>query len=370
MQALFRLFPREAAEWLLCRQQPQGRKVRVLSAEYIEQLPRGPSYVVPPPPPSTPEEVTSPEQVVKKVMFDAIERELSDSDGDVSVKVIEFDLEEARRQALLLGGCDIELKVRVEEGKRRKPFNLLLGIPLPGPDDDGTEMPHYLVRKVAWHLLAHEQLASEGKRSARAGGPMFDFAPLYLWPFTGLKDPQEECSVVSRTRKLKGLLGDLMNSAGEEQTKENRKYNRERLDYHRERDQERRAARDRRLALMGNAGISDEELDALVPTIDLDNDRITMRLAYEVTRLWEEPAEALVKELPGECLGLSLFGYRPEGSSAEEVLRRAAWALRGKLPGADAKHLGRTAAALAALASVHLPPEAVEETLESVKLAR
>lgn len=367
MQAFFRLFPREAAEWLICRTRPLARRVRVLSAEYIEQVPRGPSYVVPAPPPM-PEVASTRDEVVKQVVLDAIEREVAESDA--SVKVIEFDLEEARRQALLLGGCDIELKVRIEDGKRSKPYTLILGVPLPGPDNDGSQMPFHLVGKVAWHMLAHQQLIAAGEPAARTRGPMFDFAPLYLWPFTGLKDPQEDCSVFSSSHQAKGLLGDLLRSGDASQRDQDKKYNRERLEYHRRRDRERRAARERRLQWMreGNGGISDEELDALVPAIDVDKDQITMRLAYEVIRLWEEPAETLVKELPGECLGLSLFGHRPEGSSAAEVLRRAAWALRGRMPGADATRLLRAASALAAIASIHLPAEEVQSTLESVKL--
>lgn len=105
-----------------------------------------------------------------------------------------------------------------------------------------------------------------------------------------------------------------------------------------------------------------------MPEIDVEKDDYTMRISYAIVRLWEEPIDALLEELPPACAGLSLFGHRPAGVTAEDVLGRCAWVLRRGLRGADALQAQRAAAALAALAAVHIDPDEVQRTLSRMKL--
>ena len=129
-----------------------------------------------------------------------------------------------------------------------------------------------------------------------------------------------------------------------------------------------RKAAQKRQAATGDAGITEEDLAALVPAIDLDLDSYQMRVWYPIVRLWEHPVDELIEELPAECVGLCLFGHRPAGVSAEDVLGRCTWVLRRGLRGADEPRAQRAAAALSALAAVHIEPAAVESMLARRKL--
>jgi hypothetical protein len=340
----------------------------ILEASFIEQKPRGPAYAVPAPQPEREREgPPTPEEVVQRVMTDAVVREAADSKGKLSVKVVQFDFDEAKRQAIVKGGCEVELLLRVQP-KRGKPFQMLLGVALPGASDDGSEMHWHMLEKSTWNMLAYERVVTARNRSAGRRGPVFEMLPLYLWPGTGLKDAQENCSVLSTTFQMPGLLGQLTQRTGEQERRQNRKFNKERLEFHRHLDRERREAAARRLERTGDAGITDEELAALVPSIDLDHDRITMRISYNILRLWDDPADSLIEQLPPECVGLALFGHRPASVAAEDVLRRCAWALRRGLRGAEPARVERATAALAAVAAAHLDPADVKRTLSLMKL--
>lgn len=363
VEALFRLFPQEAAQWLTSRVHVSSKPFHVLEATFIEQPPRGPAYVVPPPRPE-PELPVTTEGLVKKVVADAITRDAAESGG--KLQVASFDLNEAIRQTLAKGGCDVELLLRASVGNG-EPFPTLLGVALPDEHEDGAEMHWHVVEKVAWQLNACRELF----RDPRAQ-PCFETVPMYLWPGTGLHDTQEDCGVFKEDLDVPGFLGALVRARSaeeqEQEKKQRRKDNRERVKYHRDLDRGRREAAEKRRAIMGDAGITAEELAALVPAIDVDRDRYTMRICYAIVRLWEQTLDALIEELPVECIGLCFFSHRPAGVTAEDVLRRCAWMLRRGLRGADELRAQRATAALAALAAVHVDPGEVKRTLSQMKL--
>ncbi|MFO0602504.1 MAG: hypothetical protein U0324_04980 [Polyangiales bacterium] len=369
IQALFQLVPREAAEWLY--QSVGGRdKVRILEATYIEQPRRAPAYVVPaprpPPAPKTPDEHLS--QALTDLLRSDLEREAEASGGDIRVERISIDWDEERRQTLLKGGCDVELRVRYE-AKAGKTGVMLLGFMFPEPDDDGTETPWKVLEKSVWHMQMWPTLVAKDHPELQYN-MSFAQVPVYLWPGTGLKDPQENCSVTKGDPVLPGLLGALLSAQKESEAdrKRDRKSNLGRQTFHRRLDRARRAAAAKRLALMGDAGISPAELAALVPEIDLDLDRISLQVLYPITRLWESPVDALIKALPPECVGLALFGHRGAGVSFEDALHLCGWSLRRALRDAPPARVARAVSALAAVARAHLDDAAIERTLRAMKL--
>jgi len=367
-QDLCRRFPCEIAHWLQSLAYPSRRgRAEVLHARFLEPVPRGPAYVVPPP---APPRLPTGEDRLREAMVDRAvdEAERSESAEGTGLQRIPFDVAEEARQALVEGGCDVELALEMRDPNG---FEIpgLLGVPLPGPNDDGSEMSWHILGKMPWHFLMLDAMTRRCAPDVRARGPSFGFLPLYLWPGTGLLDAQEDCSVLTHDleRQVPGDLGALLRAASRDAERD-RKANLERRAYHERLDRERRVAAARRRERMGHPGISDEQLSALIPAVDVEQDRITMRMTYEIHRLWEDPAEDLLEELPGELLGLALFAHRPPGLSAEELLRRCAWALRGRLPAGDAERLHEATAALAQLAAVHLDTVRVQRTLREVRL--
>ena len=369
IQALFRLVPREAAEWLY--QASGGKeKVRILEATYVEQPRRAPAYVVPaprpPPPPKTPDEHLS--QTLTDLLGRDLEREAEASGGEIRVERISIDWEEERRQTLLKGGCDVELRVRYE-AKAGEAGVMLLGFMFPEAGDDGTEMPWNVLGKSIWHMQMWPTLVAKDHPELKYK-MCFAEVPVYLWPGTGLKDPQENCSVMKGDPELPGVLGTLlrMQEKTEADRERTRKSNRRRQRYHQRLDRERRAAARKRKAVMGDAGITPAELAALVPEIDLDLDRISLQLMYRITRLWESPVDALIEALPPECVGLALFGHRGAGVSLEDALHRCGWSLRRALRDCPPERAARAVDALAAAARAHLDDAAIERTLRAMKL--
>jgi hypothetical protein len=369
IQGLFRLVPREAAEWLY--QSARGKeKVRILEATYVEQPRRGPAYVVPasrpPPPPQTPDEHLS--QTLTDLLGRDLEREAEASGGAIRFERISIDWEEERRQTLLKGGCDVELRVRYE-AKAGEAGVMLLGFMFPAAGDDGAEMPWSVLEKSIWHMQMWRTLVAKDHPEL-AYKMCFAEVPVYLWPGTGLKDPQENCSVMKGDPELPGVLGALlsMQKKTEADRKRTRASNRRRQRFHQRLDRERRAAAARREALLGDAGITPAELAALVPEIDLDLDRISLQLQYRIARLWDSPVDALIEVLPPECVGLALFGHRGDGVSLEDALHRCGWSLRRALRDAPPARAARAVDALAVAARAHLDDAAIERTLRAMKL--
>jgi hypothetical protein len=362
-RVLCRFAPVEVARWLCSRAHEGAERLHVLEASFLEQPQRGPSYVVPPP---RPEPTGTPEAAFKQAVTEALARGVAAAGGEL--KAVPFDPDEAARQTMAKGGCEVELAVSGTKGDNAEPFPTLLGVALPGEHDDGAAMPWHMLEKMGWHIQAILRLFRPPPQ--RYG---FESIALYLWPGTGLKDPQENCPVWKGESDLADLLGTLFTARGgddarERQRQTRRKGNLERIEYHRALDRQRREAAEKRRALTGDAGITDEELAALVPDVDVEHDYYQLRLWYPIIRLWEEPADALIEELPPECLGLCLFGHRPPGVSAEDLFVRCARVLRRALRGADKGRRQRAAASLAALAGAHVGPEVVTRVILEAKL--
>ena len=365
VKELFRLSPTEAARWIRGRCNKPEKTVppdEVVEAQWIEQAPRGPAYVVPAPRVEEARPLDA-EELMAQVFASALEKEVAASEGKLQVKTVNSDFSEAVRQTILEGGGDIELRL---ETRRPSGESLLgmLGVVLPDEHEDGT-MTHWNVQRVCtWQLIVYRKLIGETVAISTV--------PLYLWPGTGLKDTQEDCSVIKGDLNLPGVLGALFKSQDPEQRarelSETRKWNLSRLERQERLDKDRRAAAARRFALTGKEDITDEQLRAILPDIDLDKDRITMILNYDILRLWEEPLDELLVSLPPVCMGLALFGWRPSEMSMESALERCAFTLRRALRDAPADEIRRASLGLAAIASALMDPEAVRGLLRKTKL--
>ena len=368
VQQVFRLCPLDAARWVLSHYGLASSGLEILEASWVEQRAPGPAYVVPKPRPKD-NRPPSLNEVLGELVTRSIEQEAAASGGDVKVERVHFDFEEAQRQVMAKGGCDVELWMKIRRPKKtpRKPSHILLGVMLPDEHDDGRETHWGVLRSNLWHMTAGQLLLDK-----KGKPPSFVTMPVYLWPNTGLKDPQENCSVSSDEPELPGLLGALLAARSdadrERERKQNRKMNVERLERQQELDASRREAAARRLALMGDAGITEEELAALVPLIDVDRDRITMIQTYDILRLWELSHEELLTSLPPACLALSLFGHRPAGMSASNALERTAFALRRAQRDTPPDEAQRRALALAAVGAVFVEPDEVARLLGAMKL--
>ncbi len=411
IKAWFRLFPLEGARWVLDAAFPDKNRFQVHEARWIEQPPKGPSHLVPPPrkPDEGPPTV---EGLFANLIRQSVEDEAKKSDNQVRVELVEFDRDEAMRQTLAEGGCEIELLLQAEyQGGKRKKW--ILGVLLPDELEDGAETSWEYLRSTSWHLLVGPRLAktegdlSEGEDEDNESEdednesedednaaededdeseddeddrveymddkyPSFMSVPLYLWPGTGLEDPQENASVIKSDFPLPGLLGSLLSLQSEKQReaerKSRQKSNLERLAFHEKVDKERREAAARRRERTGHTGISEAELAALVPDIDVDNDFVSLMMLYEIVRLWDHSMEGLLESLPPQCLGLALFGHRPAGMSDLAAFERCAFELRRALLGRTDSEAKRAGAALAVLGTEFIDPAAAEGLLRKMKL--
>lgn len=363
MKAWFRLFPLEGARWILGASFRHRERFRVNEARWIEQPPKGPSHLVPPPRPKDDVPRTA-EGLLTHLIRESIVDEAKNADSELRVEVVEFDRDEAMRQTLAAGGCDIELLLQAEFNGG-KPKKWILGVMLPDEHEDGSETSWELLRTTSWHLLVGRRLVPEDEEM-----PHFVSVPLYLWPGTGLHDPQENCSVLRGGFQLPGLLGSLLNLASKQDAEREarRRTNRDRLAFHQRVDQERREAAARRRDRTGDAGITEEALAALVPDIDVDQDFISLMNLYEIVRLWDDSMDAMLASLPPPCLGLALFGHRPAGMSDEAAFERCAFELRRALRGRTDSEARRAGAALAVLGTAFIDAAAVEGLLRKMKL--
>jgi hypothetical protein len=359
VQEMFRLWPLESARWLMHAGKVEKSSLKLLEARWIEQARRGPAYVVPPPRDEPDAPITT-ESLISRLFEDSLVKEAAESNGKLQVKAVHIDFDEAARQTLAKGGANIELLTLIQSGKH-KPQEMLFGVILADEHEKGSEMPWLVLDTTTWHFVIFRQIRKDGQ------GPCFATLPLYLWPGTGLRDPQESCSVITKKMELPGLLGSIT-KLGTKEDSTTRKTNVERLKRQKRLDQCRREAADRRKSLMGETGITENELASLVPEIDVDNDFISLIQNYDIVRIWEIPFDTLLESLPLGCLGLALFGFRPSSLSAEHALERCAFTLRRELqrhPGADAR---RAALSLAALGSVFVEVSAVTRLLRAMKL--
>ena len=351
---MFRLCPREGADWILrqCPRHPSD-PADITDAHFIEQT-KGPRYVVPK---RAPKGAGPP--TVEGTMADLLRRSAEEESarGGLKVKVLDFDFEESFRQTLAEGGCEIELLVRGGKGAS------MLGVMLPDEHEKGRQTPWEVLRSTSWHALADGRL--EGVE--RTGS--FRTVPLYLWPDTGLEDPQEECSVLRGPPKVPGLIGTLLAShqPSPRELAERRAENQHRLAWHEGLDHERRTAAKRRRARTGRAGVTIRKLAALVPDVDVANDRITMSVYYEIIRLWDESFDDLLASLPPACIGLAMFGHRPAAVSTATALERCAFTLRRALRD-EARQRTRYASALAAVATAFVDAEEATRLLRKMRL--
>src|SRR5688572_28535142 len=97
VEALFRLYPLEAARWLSSQAHDAAKPLRVLEATFLEQPSKGPAYVVPPPRHEAERPVTV-EGLLQRGVTDALAREAAKAGDDV--RVVSFDLNEMVRQTL------------------------------------------------------------------------------------------------------------------------------------------------------------------------------------------------------------------------------------------------------------------------------
>jgi len=340
LRLLFQAFPAETLGWLMGRA-GQSAPGAPLEVTLLDPPRPGPAYAVPP----AKEEPGS----LSRVFAQALATDITRSSPEHSVQVLSLDMDEMVRQTWLAGGGDLQLALAYKENGHTK-FSVAC-LFVAGPTENGSRMPKKVSDKLAWQLLAHQRLV------AAAGEPPSDmdifFLPLYLWPATGLKDPQELASVLPRPTRGGGLGAWLDAALQHNPTRET---NEARVAYHEKLHEERRQAARKRQARMNDAGISETELRALLPKVDVKNDRISLWVTYEILRLWETPAGELLPTLPRECVGLALFGHLPAGDSPDDWIYRCGWALRAGLRGAnDQRRYQAASEALVALAACRWP---------------
>jgi hypothetical protein len=354
LHLLLRAFPIETLGWLL------GRVEMIPPEDLLEvillEAPRvGPTHAVPP--------VREGSVSLSATFAQALAADLSRGSPTHLVRELSLDREELTRRVWLAGGGDLQLALVYK--KDGHPAFSVACLFVVGPGEDGAETPQKVANKLAWQMLAHQRLvAASGEPPA---APNFFFLPLYLWPATGLKDPQELADILPRSIRNVGPLSSFDIALQHHHT---RQTNEARVAYHEKRHGERQQAARMRLARLNDAGISDVELAALLPRIDVEHDFVTLRMTYEILRLWEIPAEELLRTLPRECVGLALFGHLPAGDSPQPWVYRCGWALRAGLRGNRVHPRYQTACevlvalaecrwprseVLAALAPLHLP---------------
>lgn len=354
----------EAASWLLRR--GLGMKVEVVGATAIEPRPERHLYAIQggPPPPEPPERGV--ESAIKQLLLDGLVRDAKAQGCEA--RVVSVDWEEMRQETLREGGCDVELLALVRGRDDEEPKPLIVAVPFADPDESGEDMPWEITGKMAWQMLAWEKLVASQVHddNHELKMPRFTFVPLYLWPGTGLMDVEEASSVV-RHDELPGMLGFLFGGRSEQERARNRHYNLQRLAARKKADRRRRAAAKRRSLLMGDALIDDEELAKLFVDVDVDREFCSLLLNYRAVRLWEQPFERLVRELPPGCVGLALCGYAGTEPSRKAMLERCAWTLRRRLD-ARSPDLALAAGLLRQVAARWLDPHEIEDALRPFRL--
>ncbi|MBN1605019.1 MAG: hypothetical protein JW940_00215 [Polyangiaceae bacterium] len=309
-------WPAAMGSWLVSTDSPLGQSISVIGAEAWPHVVGPRMYAVPDPEP----ERTS-QQRAGSPEAELVAELLSLGSTASSVERVHVDFAELARQTMLEGGAPIQLFLELE-ARTGAPAQGLLGILLPEPGSDGRNTTAAVLQNCSWQLTV---LMAKATQAGASHIPLALVRPVYLWHGDGLKDPEETCSVIRADTGNTFL--DALLCAGHGSS-DHRKSNTERLRDLTRKHEARVAAARRREQTMGDPMISEAELSALMPDIDLDRDFVSMRQGYDSLRLWEHPLDDLLQTLPVGCTALALFGHWGELSS-EQALCRCAWRVRG-----------------------------------------
>lgn len=359
------IFPKELGQWLL--QQMIAKEIpKVLNANFVKDSTDQRAYLVPKEE-AKKEASQNVEEEFHQLMGGLLAKEIAKSmlkedvrDEDIQVSSIPVNHAEIRRQILLQGGCPIQLAGLIE--LHGKSFPTTIGVALPGPDDNGRNTPEYLYERLGWQIESFENLFIERKVMPKPDN-LYDYLPflfsLYLWPGTGLYDA-EEFYIMQPLSMFNYDFIQMMDTTFEER---NRFKDERILAIRKEKDRRRREGFERRKLLLEDPMMSLEDLDSLYHTFDPKEESVNFSLSYDSVRLWEIPVEELLEDLPTGCLGLALFGLKPNGLTLKEIAQQSFWSLRlrAKEEELNKEESLKALIALGAIASNWLSPERLTE---------
>ena len=226
------------------------------------------------PAPKTPDEHLS--QALTDLLRSDLEREAEASGGDIRVERISIDWDEERRQTLLKGGCDVELRAVRSEGRQDR--GDAPRFMFPEPDDDGTETPW----KVPEVRLAHADVA----HARREGSPR---APIQHELRAGAGVPLAGYRAEGPAGELLGdegrpgvarLLGAPQRAGVRGRSQAGPQEQPRSPDFPPAARPRAKGRRREAPGADGRRGHLPAELAALVPEIDLDLDRISLQVLY------------------------------------------------------------------------------------------
>ncbi len=375
VKMMFAFEPLELTRWLMTKEESliskgESTPPEIISAKYIHPSNKGEIYAVP----EKEEKVEGViDNIFKKGFLDLLTK-TAEKDG-VKFETVKIDRDEMDRQTISKGGCDIEiiLTVKNKDGSIK---NGILAIPLLTPPDDGAELGSVIMSTLSWQLMAFENYVlnpqiKAGNKSKIDGTPIIIYKPVFLWHGTGLKDCGDFIILMPETDGDMGFVGELLNSSREpDYLEKRRKKNLKRQKIYEKRDKKRREAANKRAALMGDPMISEEELDEICPTVDIDKDEYSLWIQWTSKRIWEIPYKELLEELPVCGLGLAFFGYATEEESCMDVYQQCLWKLRSMFTELNLsdKEKDRAIVSLAATAKIWLSDEEVVGNLKKFKL--
>ncbi len=375
VKTMFIFEPLELTRWLMTNEESLISKDEsipsiIVSAKYIHPSNKGEVYAVP-------EKKEKAEGVIDDIFRKGIVDLLSktaEKDG-IKFEPIKIDQDEIDRQTISKGGCDIEIlfTFKTNDGAT---MDGILAIPLLTPPDDGSELYNLIMSTLSWQLLAFENYVlnpqiKAGNESEIDGTPIIVYKPVFLWHGTGLKDCGDFIMLMPEIDGSLGFLGELINSSREpDYLEKRRKKNLNRQKIYEKKDKHRREEAKERAALMGDPMITEEELDEICPTVNIDKDEHSLWIQWTSKRIWETPYKELIEELPACGLGLAFFGYTTEEESCMDVYQQCLWKLRSMFAELNLsdKEKDRAIVCLAATAKIWLSDEEVVGTLKKFKL--
>lgn len=375
VKMMFAFEPLELTRWLLTKDESLASKDEsisstIVSAKYIHPGNKGEIYAVPEKKEKAEGAV---DDIFKKGILDLFTK-TAEKDG-IQFEPVTIDRDEMDRQTMSKGGCDIEIIFTFKKNDGPKKSGIL-ALPLLTPPDDGSELYNVVMSTLSWQLLAFENYILNPQIKAKNESkidvnPVIIYKPLFLWHGTGLKDCGDFVILMPEIDENMGVLGELINSSREsDYLKKRRKNNLGRQKAYEKKDKQRREAAKKRAALMGDPMITEQELDEICPTVNIDKDEYSLWIQWTSKRIWEIPYKELLEELPACGLGLAFFGYTTEEENSMVVYQQCLWKLRSKFTELNLsdKEKNRAIFCLAATAKIWLSDEEVVGYLKKFKL--
>ncbi len=373
VQLMFRMYPLEMAKWSLQNQHDENSGYKLLEAHYIEQDSALKMYPVPEKKKKKKDIIS---EAISEGIIKTIKSEATDNE-DITISTIHLDHDELARQTILKGGCEVELLIKDSFNENRINKGIMAVMIMP-PQHDGSELNNEVICNLSWQCIAYEELViknltEEEQEKGYMFMPYIIFKPLFLFFGTGLKDGGIFESFEPKISKDDGILGFLCgDDESEEEQAKRRNDNLKWKKLSEDRDRERREAARKREEMIGDSMINENELDEMVPQIDVKKGNRNLGIGWVSWRIWEKPVDDLLNELPLGGLGLALFAYNQHDETPLQLFRRCAWKLRGRISeaGLNPEEVNRVLIPLLATAKICLNEDDIFDVLNEVKLFR